>query len=85
MNSASEFRQRAERYRRMRWQTTDPTAVRAICEEADKLEVTAEEVERRHQIRKRAHEIWTERGRPLGRDVKFWLAAEREVEIQRRR
>jgi hypothetical protein len=30
------------------------------------------------KIRKRAREIWEENGRPIGRDVEFWLAAERE-------
>jgi hypothetical protein len=30
------------------------------------------------KIGKRAREIWEENGRPIGRDVEFWLAAERE-------
>jgi hypothetical protein len=30
------------------------------------------------KIRKRAREIWEENGQPVGRDVEFWLAAERE-------
>jgi len=30
------------------------------------------------KIQKRAHEIWEENNRPLGRDVEFWLQAERE-------
>ena len=30
------------------------------------------------QIRKRAREIWEENGRAAGRDVEFWLQAERE-------
>jgi Protein of unknown function (DUF2934) len=42
--------------------------------------MTAKGLERRHFIRERAHEIWIERGRPKGRDVEFWLAAERELE-----
>jgi hypothetical protein len=28
--------------------------------------------------RKRAREIWAENSRPVGRDVEFWLQAERE-------
>jgi Protein of unknown function (DUF2934) len=28
--------------------------------------------------RKRARKLWEENGRPLGRDVEFWLKAERE-------
>jgi hypothetical protein len=30
------------------------------------------------KIRKRAREIWEENSRPVGRDVEFWLQAERE-------
>ena len=30
------------------------------------------------KIRKRAQEIWEENDRPVGRDVEFWLQAERE-------
>ena len=30
------------------------------------------------KIRKRAREIWEENSRPIGRDVEFWLQAERE-------
>jgi hypothetical protein len=31
-----------------------------------------------NEIRKRAREIWEENGRPAGRDLEFWLQAERE-------
>ena len=41
--------------------------------------MTAAELEKCHHIRKRAHEIWIERGQPEGRDVEFWLEAEREL------
>jgi Zn-dependent oligopeptidase len=30
-------------------------------------------------IRNRAREIWEENGKPAGRDLEFWLRAEREV------
>ena len=30
------------------------------------------------KIRNRAREIWEEKDRPVGRDVEFWLEAERE-------
>jgi hypothetical protein len=66
----------------MKMQITDPAAVRAICELAGEAETTADELERRHGIRERAHQIWLERGRPEGRDVEFWLEAERELEDQ---
>ena len=50
--------------------------------------MTAAELEKRHLIRERAHQMWVERGRPEGRDTEFWLSAERELEgqhVRRRR
>ncbi len=79
MKRAGELRQRAERYRRLQRQITDPSAVQAIRDLAGEFEMTAQELERRHQIRERAHEMWTQQGCPQGRDVEFWLAAEREL------
>jgi hypothetical protein len=32
------------------------------------------------KIRNRAREIWEENGRPAGRDLEFWLQAEREFQ-----
>jgi len=29
--------------------------------------------------RRRAYQLWPEAGRPMGRDVEFWLRAEREL------
>ena len=63
----------------------DPAAVNAIHAEAGKLKMTAEEMERRQKIRERAHEIWIEQGRPEGRDLEFWLVAEREFDRHHRR
>ena len=33
----------------------------------------------REEISRRAHRIWEENGSPQGRDLEFWLKAEREV------
>jgi Protein of unknown function (DUF2934) len=33
----------------------------------------------REEIRARAHELWEQNGRPLGRDLEFWLQAESEL------
>jgi hypothetical protein len=79
MKRAGELRQQAERYRQMKRQISDPRALQAICELAGEFEMTAAELERRYLIRKRAHEIWIERGRPEACDVENWLAAEREL------
>src|SRR4051812_10349833 len=32
------------------------------------------------QIRRRAHELWEEAGRPEGRELEFWHRAERELQ-----
>ncbi|MBR1251774.1 DUF2934 domain-containing protein [Bradyrhizobium sp. AUGA SZCCT0169] len=32
----------------------------------------------KEEIRARAHELWEQQGRPVGRDVEFWLQAEQE-------
>jgi hypothetical protein len=85
METISQLRQRAERYRLLRRQVTDPAAARAISEVTEELDMTAEALERRHHIRERANDIWMERGQPEGHDVEIWLAAEREVDIRRRR
>jgi hypothetical protein len=83
MKRAGELRQQAERYRRLKKQIGDAAAVKAAGELAEEAEVTAAELEKRHFTRKRAHEIWIEHGRPHGRDVEFWLTAERELEDER--
>jgi Protein of unknown function (DUF2934) len=85
MSSARELRQRAERFLQLRGLIGDPAAEKAIREVASELEMTAEQLERQELIRERAHEIWIEHGCPENRDVEIWLAAEREVDIQRRR
>jgi hypothetical protein len=80
MKKIGELRQRADGYRRMKRLVNDPAAVQAITDLVDEYEMTAAELEKRQQTRERAHEIWIERGRPEGRDVEFWLLAERELD-----
>jgi hypothetical protein len=62
-----------------RWVTDGQTA-RAILTLAQELQQRARTWARpdEAQIRRRALEIWEENGRPAGRDVEFWLQAERE-------
>ncbi|MCC8947425.1 DUF2934 domain-containing protein [Bradyrhizobium sp. Arg62] len=33
----------------------------------------------KQEVRARAHELWEQNGRPSGRDLEFWLQAEREL------
>jgi hypothetical protein len=35
--------------------------------------------DREAKIRRRAHELWEEQGKPEGRETEFWHQAEREV------
>jgi hypothetical protein len=37
----------------------------------------------RERIRIRAHELWEQHGRPVGRDEEFWLQAESELSEDR--
>jgi Protein of unknown function (DUF2934) len=85
MERAKELRQRAERYRLLEKDISDTKALQAISDVAGELEATAEELERQQQVSERAREIWIEHRRPEGRDVEFWLAAERELDGQQRR
>lgn len=36
--------------------------------------------EREEHIRHRAHELWDNEGKPEGREMDFWLRAERELD-----
>ena len=38
---------------------------------------------RRGQVRSRAYELWEQAGRPAGRELEFWLEAERQIEQER--
>ncbi|MGL9621768.1 DUF2934 domain-containing protein [Bradyrhizobium sp. U531] len=38
---------------------------------------------RRGQVRARAYELWEQAGRPVGRELEFWLEAERQLEDER--
>jgi hypothetical protein len=79
MKRASELRQLAERYRRLKRQISDPQAMQAISEIANRFERNAAALEHRQRVRQRAHEIWIEQGCPEGRDIENWVAAESEV------
>jgi hypothetical protein len=58
-------------------------------ETAQRISMLAEELKSRalalarpneRRVRKRAHQIWEENGRPPGRDREFWFRAEREFQ-----
>jgi hypothetical protein len=35
--------------------------------------------DRDYKVRRRAHELWESEGKPEGREMDFWLQAEREI------
>ena len=60
---------------------TDQTTYQRLTAWIDELKDRLEKrlvARRSKEIRVRAHELWEQNGRPLGRDVEFWLQAERE-------
>jgi hypothetical protein len=73
---------KARKYRDFaRWIGDWETAQR-ISALAQELKQRALELARPNEkrIRRRAHEIWEENGRPVGRDKEFWFQAEREFQ-----
>jgi hypothetical protein len=61
----------------------DETTVLRLRSFADELRQKLWWLMRRPRIRARAYELWEEAGRPVGRDVEFWLEAEPQITSQR--
>jgi len=57
----------------------DETTVQRLRSLADELRRKLARLMRRRRVKARAYELWEEAGRPTGRDVEFWLEAERQV------
>jgi hypothetical protein len=57
----------------------DETTVQRLRSLADELRRKLTRMMRRRRVKARAYELWEEAGRPSGRDVEFWLEAERQV------
>jgi DUF2934 family protein len=58
----------------------DETTLQRLRNFADELRHRLRRMIRRPQVRARAYELWEEAGRPPGRDLEFWLEAERQLE-----
>src|SRR5258705_3966332 len=73
---------KARKYRDFAWMTGDWETSKRILGLAEELRQQAVSLARPNEkhVRKRAHEIWEENGRPVGRDEEFWLRAEREFQ-----
>jgi Protein of unknown function (DUF2934) len=61
-----------------RW--VDQETAQRILELSAKLKRRARAIARptENRVRRRARELWEQSGRPSGRDLEFWLQAERE-------
>jgi hypothetical protein len=73
---------KADKYRRLARWVGDSETMQRIGKLAEELRQRARAFAKPDdtRIRQRAHEIWEEKGRPAGRDVEFWLEAEREFQ-----
>jgi Protein of unknown function (DUF2934) len=62
-----------------RW-IDDEETVQRVLELSAKLKRRARAIAKptERRIRRRAKELWEQAGRPTGRDLEFWLQAERE-------
>jgi hypothetical protein len=58
----------------------DETTVQRFRSFAEELKQKLFRMMRRGPVRARAYELWEQAGRPVGREVEFWLEAERQIE-----
>jgi hypothetical protein len=79
-----ELERELERAKRLAAGITDQTTyqrLRAFVEELrQRLQQRLAARRSKEKIRTRAWELWEQNGRPVGRDVEFWLQAERELQ-----
>jgi hypothetical protein len=57
----------------------DETTVQRLRSLAEELRHRLWRLMRRPRIRARAYELWEKAGKPVGRDLEFWLEAERQI------
>jgi hypothetical protein len=71
---------KAHKYRNLARWVSDPETVQRISAFSEELKLRARALAKpnEEQIRKRARELWEEKGCPAGRDEEFWFCAERE-------
>jgi hypothetical protein len=78
-----ELERQLEQAKRLASETTDQTTYQRLKAFVEELRESLQRrlIARRskQQIRARAHELWEQHGRPAGRDLEFWLQAEREL------
>ena len=77
-----DLERKIEQASRIASRVTDQTTYRRLTAWVDELRQKRQKhlAARRskEEIRARAHELWEQHGRPVGRDEEFWLQAESE-------
>lgn len=61
----------------------DETTVQRFRSFAEELRRKLLRMMRRGQVRARAYELWEQAGRPVDRELEFWLEAERQLDEER--
>jgi hypothetical protein len=61
----------------------DETTVQRFKNFAEELKQKLLRTMRRGKVRARAYDLWEQAGRPVDRDVEFWLEAERQIDEER--
>jgi hypothetical protein len=64
---------------------SDETTIQRLRNYAEELRQKLFQMVRRPKVRARAYELWTQAGQPPGRDIEFWLEAERQIKDERER
>jgi hypothetical protein len=84
-NDPRELKRQIEQAKRLASVTTDQTTYQRLKEFAEELRLR-QRLQRhlaarrsKQEIRARARELWQQHGCPTGRDLDFWLQAEREL------
>jgi hypothetical protein len=82
-----ELRRKIEQADRIAGLVTDQTTVERLSSWSQqlksKLQRILEERRTRQLIAERAHDLWKQNGSPAGRDLDFWLQAERDIKTGR--
>jgi hypothetical protein len=78
-----ELERKIEQASRIASRINDPTTYQRLTAWIDELRQSLRKRvaarRSRDKIRVRAHELWEQHGRPVGRDEEFWLQAEAEI------
>jgi hypothetical protein len=83
MDDPRDLERKIEQASRIASRVNDPTTYQRLMAWVDELKqkLNSRIAARRskERIRMRAHELWEQHGQPVGRDVEFWVQAEREL------